>query len=429
MTFNWPDIPFSGTEVDAFVVEYKALAQTIYDDWDDDSEMRIYDYDPTNRNPPIPLLKAPFRRRSTIKILLENGLLYAAFIVKQRAGNSGPGTDFELGNSPVTPSLSSTERLKLFQNLGCVFTKEAMECAYRKNNDDKDPPVDLGDPYRVLQDDGIPDDPDDDDDIDPDNPDLSPNNPDDPPEDCPRKNLRENALIGLANIPGPFSSCFRDVKAKLLDRYLTCNDSVFTESDMQNKMPNLRANIQEFFDLTSNNQRQCALNGCIIKRSDITSDFNSEQKSRMGVGPTDKIHTVNFYADPGERLCLTTIFGQAIVITDSNDIVLRILDDFDFAYGNQSNRPDASYTGQPNPGSTPGPWHTPHQRDRWGNAVPIGNPDAFGPTIYPAVTEVSEVNNTDYVWPSHIGRNIVADNFINGDQKGQPVPVNINLQE
>ena len=32
MTFNWPDIPFSGTEVDAFVVEYKALAEAIYDD-------------------------------------------------------------------------------------------------------------------------------------------------------------------------------------------------------------------------------------------------------------------------------------------------------------------------------------------------------------------------------------------------------------
>ena len=31
MSFNWPDIPFSGTEVDAFVVAYKEFAQEILD--------------------------------------------------------------------------------------------------------------------------------------------------------------------------------------------------------------------------------------------------------------------------------------------------------------------------------------------------------------------------------------------------------------
>ena len=430
MSFNWPDIPFSGTEVDAFVVEYKALAQAIYDDWDDDGAMRIYSYDAANQDLPIPLLKAPFRRRSTIKILLENGLLYAAFIVKQRAGNSGPGTDFELGNSPVTPSLTINQRLNLFRNLGCVFTKEAMECAHRKNNDGKNPPVDLGDPYRVLQDDGIPDSPDDDDDIDPDNANIPPNDPDDPPEDCPDKNLRENALIGLANTPGPFSSCFRDVKAKLLDRYLSCNGSVFTESDMQNKMPNLRAAVQEFFDLTTNNQRQCNFRDCVTKRSDITSQFSAEGKARLGAGSGDKIHQVSFYADPGPRLCLTTIFGAALVITDANDQVLRILDDFDFSYGNEAIRPDASYIGQPNPTYKPGPWFEPHQLDRSDNAVPIGDPSAKNSTIYPAVTQISDISRTqNWTSPTEIGRNIVADNILNGGQKGQPVPININLQE
>jgi len=232
----------------------------------------------------------------------------------------------------------------------------------------------------------------------------------------------------LTQLPGPASACFRDVKSKLLDRYLSCNDSVFTESDIENKIPNLRSAVQEFFDQTANNQRQCGLRGCITKRTDITSSFNSEQKTRMGAGPTDLIHQVSFYADPGPRLCLTTAFGTAIVITDANEQVLRILDDFDFVYGNQANRPDGSYIGQPNPGKTLGTYFVPHQRDRWGNPVPIGDPEAANSTIYPAVTQVSDVHNTDYVWPAHVGRNIVADNILNGGQKGQPVPVNINLQ-
>ena len=89
MTFNWPDIPFSGTEVDAFVVEYKALAQAIIDDYDD-------------RRVNLTNVKLPFQRREDVKIFLEYGLTYAAFIVKQRAGNSGPGGDFQLGNSPLS---------------------------------------------------------------------------------------------------------------------------------------------------------------------------------------------------------------------------------------------------------------------------------------------------------------------------------------
>ena len=425
MTFNWPDIPFSGTEVDAFVVEYKALAQTIYDEWDDDGEMRIYDFDPSAADLPIPLLKAPFRRRSTIKILLENGLLYAAFIVKQRAGNSGPGTDFELGNSPLSPSMTVGERYELFSNLGCVFTPEAMECAHRKNNSGKNPPVDLGDPYNVLADGGIPDN-----DMDPDDPNIPTNNPDDPPDDCPNKNLRENAFIGLAKIP-PFSACFRDIKSELLNRYLSCDGSVFNENDIQDKLPSLRENIQEFFDLTSDGERQYNLlrTRSIEKRADITSAFSSEGLARMGVGAGQKVHRVTFYADPGPRLCLHTIFGTALVITTSNETVLRVLDDFDFAYGNQADRPDASYTGQPNPGQTPGPWHTYHQRDEWENAVPIGDPSAVGSTVYPPVTQISEVNGTqNWTHPTEIGRNIVTDNFVNGDGKGQPVPININLQ-
>ena len=424
MTFDWPDIPFSGTEVDAFVAEYKALAQTIYDEWDDDGEMRIYDFDPSAADLPIPLLKAPFRRRSTIKILLENGLLYAAFIVKQRAGNSGPGTDFDLGNSPLSPSMTVGERYELFSNLGCVFTPEAMECAHRKNNNGKNPPVDLGNPYNVLSDGGIPPD-----DMDPDGLNTGTGETGEPPP-CPDKAARELAFIELAKVP-PFSDCFRDIKSELLNRYLSCDDSVFTENDMQDKLPSLRENIQEFFDLTSDGQRQYNLTRTrsVEKRRDITSAFSSEGLARMGVSAGQKVHRVSFYTDPGPRLCLHTMFGTALVITTSNETVLRVLDDFDFGYGNQADRPDASFTGQPNPGQKPGPWHTYHQRDRDDNAVPIGDPTARNSTVYPPVTQISEVNGTqNWVHPTEIGRNIVVDNFLNSDGKGQPVPININLQ-
>ena len=424
MTFNWPDIPFSGTEVDAFVAEYKALAQTIYDEWDDDGEMRIYDFDPSAADLPIPLLKAPFRRRSTIKILLENGLLYAAFIVKQRAGNSGPGTDFDLGNSPLSPSMTVGERYELFSNLGCVFTPEAMECAHRKNNNGKNPPVDLGDPYNVLADGGIPPD-----DMDPDGLNTGTGETGEPPP-CPDKAARELAFIELAKVP-PFSDCFRDIKSELLNRYLSCDDSVFNEDDIQDKLPSLRENIQEFFDSTSDGQRQYNLlrTRSVEKRRDITSAFSSEGLARMGVSAGQKVHRVSFYTDPGPRLCLHTMFGTALVITTSNETVLRILDDFDFGYGNQADRPDASFTGQPNPGQKPGPWHTYHQRDQWENAVPIGDPSAVGSTVYPPATQISDVNGTqNWVHPTEIGRNIVVDNFLNSDGKGQPVPININLQ-
>ena len=423
MTFNWPDIPFSGTEVDAFVVEYKALAQSIYDEWDDDGDLRVYDLSENNRELPIPRSKAPFRRRKTIKILLENGLLYAAFIVKQRAGNSGPGTDFDLGNSPLSPSMTVGERYELFSNLGCVFTPEAMECAHRKNNNGKNPPVDLGDPYNVLADGGIPPD-----DIDPDGLNTRTGETGEPPP-CPDKAARELAFIELGKYP-PFSNCFRDIKTELLNRYLSCDDSVLTENDIQDKLPSLREAVQEFFDLTMDGQRQFTLRGGYEKRLNITSAFSPEGLARMGVGAGQQVHRVSFYTDPGPRLCLHTMFGTALVITTSSEQVLRILDDFDFAYGNQADRPDASFTGQPNPGQKPGPWHTYHQRDRDDNAVPIGDPTARNSTVYPPVTQISEVNGTqNWAHPTEIGRNIVVDNFLNVGGKGQPVPININLQE
>ena len=131
MTFNWPDIPFSGTEVDAFVVEYKALAEAILNDMDDGNDVH-----------PVAAfkLKTPYQSKQNLKIYLEYSLLYSAFIVKQRAGNSGPGTDFELGNSPVGPIIGENQAQNFAERLGCTFTKESIECSFRNSSDpDGDP--------------------------------------------------------------------------------------------------------------------------------------------------------------------------------------------------------------------------------------------------------------------------------------------------
>ena len=99
MTFNWPDIPFSGTEVDAFVTEYKALAQAIIDEYEIDNG-KVIIMDKIER-----YIEEPYRDINFLKELLEGGLLYASFIIKQRSGGTGPGTDFVIGNSPFLLSL------------------------------------------------------------------------------------------------------------------------------------------------------------------------------------------------------------------------------------------------------------------------------------------------------------------------------------
>lgn len=423
MSFNWPDIPFTGAEVEAFVDAYKELAEAIYNDWDSDP-YHFYSFPVDgidNNGSTISRLKAPFRRRSTLKTLLEYGLVYAAFIVKQRSGNAGPGTDFIIGNSPLAPTLTTGEKKSILKDLGCIATEEAMKDAYRKNNDGKDPPEDLNPNFEWL--DNITDDTD---------PDKETPKPEDPPEDCPDKNARENFYLGLANIPG-FSACYRDIKAKLLDRYLSCNDSVFNKNDMGGKLNNLKSGVQEFMDTYQEGEKQYnwSKTSSVTHKKNITSSFTSEQKTRMGAGATDIIYQVSFYGSAGQRLCLHTLFGDAIVITNSSGTVLRILDDFDFVYGNQVVRPDRSYAGQPNPGKSPGPYYNPsgYQKDSDGNPVPIGSPNAANTTVYPPATSVNEVENTQNAWdPTEIGRNIVATNYIDGNGKGQPVPINISFE-
>ena len=133
MTFNWPDIPFSGTEVDAFVVEYKALAQAIIDDYDD-------------RRVNLTNVKLPFQRREDVKIFLEYGLTYAAFIVKQRAGNSGPGGDFQLGNSPLSLILPPLMKKRLWEDSGPNSDDNARKECFENNQNGNNPDGSSSDP-------------------------------------------------------------------------------------------------------------------------------------------------------------------------------------------------------------------------------------------------------------------------------------------
>ena len=128
MTFNWPDVPFSGTEVDAFVEEYKIVAEEIIGKFAVEVEK----------------LAVPYRNPAALEKFLQYGLIYAAFIVKQRAGNTGPGTDFVLGNSPFSNTEAMNTRAKriaLVKYFGCSFDPIDMFLAWQRNKE-KDPTLD-----------------------------------------------------------------------------------------------------------------------------------------------------------------------------------------------------------------------------------------------------------------------------------------------
>ena len=120
MTFNWPDIPFNGSEVSTFVDAYKDLGDAIIDQWDGK-------VDPNE-------LHAPFTNKDTVKELIQAGLVYASFIIQQRAGVAGPGTDFDLGNSPTPIPLDTNERIQFYEDLGCVWDEDKMGDSWEEAN-------------------------------------------------------------------------------------------------------------------------------------------------------------------------------------------------------------------------------------------------------------------------------------------------------
>ena len=169
MTFNWPDIPFNGNEVSTFVDAYKELGDAILDQWD----KKVFPRE----------LHAPFTNKDTVKELIQAGLVYSSFIIQQRAGVAGPGTDFDLGNSPTPIPLDIGERIEFYQDLGCVWDPEKMGDSWEEANTRFPNPEPLpggsdGPPEELL-DRTFPNDPDNPNDNDPYNPDN--------PEKCPEK--------------------------------------------------------------------------------------------------------------------------------------------------------------------------------------------------------------------------------------------------
>jgi len=386
--FDWPEIPFTGAEVTAFVNAYKGLAESIYENWFDE-----VGYDSEYHTS---YLENPFTNREVIKELLTYGLIYASFIIKQRSGGGGPGTNFDLSASPYRPQLSDAEKTYVIGNLGCVFTPEAMKSAWQRKTGGTAPPR-LSDAVEDLLDD------------------LFNNGPTDPetqpPQDC-NLTAREAIYDGLVPLL-PFTTFLRS-KAALLKRYLTCDNSVFTEDDLPAGQANsIRDALQDFSDHAPD-QYKTPLN------------LTTEQKAQYGAGPTNTVWRYDFYNPPGESRNLRTLFGVAVVIKNSSGQVIGVRDDFDFVYGKELNRTDGSVAGTPYQSSDVGNglYYKDHWLDLDKQPVPVGTPGAT-PSNGPGNPQDIRDKNTNPIAGDEVGRWTVATAYENG--RGTPVPISINF--
>ena len=308
MTFNWPDIPFSGTEVDAFVLEYKALAQAIIDDYD-------------NRNVNLGTVKLPFKHREDVKIFLEYGLTYAAFIVKQKAGNSGPGGDFQLGNSPLSLVLPPSLIERIIEDSGPNSDDSARKECFENNQNGNNPDGSSSDPdsgenlgplawYANEVGDGI----------------KNLTTGDCPPvntiiNDSRDKNEEETCLDALlSGFFSGFSNLFSGVRFagaylstltfKLVHRYIIGTGGVYTLSDLHAEVnPNAGVWIRE--DIIS------ALNKQILP---LAANLSATDKANYGMDPNGNAYVLNGVIAPGFKNSL----GNFTVITDGTENTLTI---------------------------------------------------------------------------------------------------------
>lgn len=116
MTFNWPTTGFTGTEVEAFETAYKELAEEIINTFTNLTQK----YDNVSK------LYPPYQSVDLMKVLLEEGLIYSSFIIKQRANNSGGGTNFDFSASPFASTLSETEFALFLKNAGCILDRKSV---------------------------------------------------------------------------------------------------------------------------------------------------------------------------------------------------------------------------------------------------------------------------------------------------------------
>jgi len=405
MALTFPTTGFTGTEVEAFETAYKELAQEI---------MNRYD----NANVIKDDLLTPYRNSDLMKIFLQEGLIYTSFIIKQRAGNSGPGTDFILGSSPFSPT-ASNEDLDLFmENLGCIFTHEEMSNAWNYNKD-RDPALDPYDALDPIIDDLL---------------DALLNggkgktrnlNWDKLTEkllegDSGDISLREKAIIDLWKRlrGGPFGGAIQ----KALEKYLGNDKTALTQGDFNaHELNKMKDHLQDH--LNSGNGRwvdnhpvQCPncypyanlmqwaaagrpSNACHLQcrgasNYDVTSSY-ADGSYGADFSAGDTIREMTLYDTDLHKL-----FGTATVVVDGAGNIKSIHDDFDFAYGNEIDR-NAD-------GSLPGQTY---------NDANIKHGSMFNSTG----TNVEEVMNN--VNGGH--RKTIAN--AKGDGRGKPVPISITF--
>lgn len=330
MSFNWPDIPFTGAEVEAFVIAYKELAQEILDSYDTE-------FSESNQ---IGYVKLPYMSKENIKIYLENALLYSAFIIKQRAGNSGPGTDFVLGNSPLNTQLNPNQQEKLLKKMGCSIAGLTLCFGSGDDSDDESPypPCIPGIiPCKIP----------------PELEDVSDGaSADDGKEDCPKYSIKYNGEgpKGTNNGRSPDRSLLWKAYVQALKLFgatasITGIGSIYTVALL----------LEHYFEASGQTFSSAGIvNGILgieIKRymnkhylQKVTKRTPSPaERSAYGMSETDNLYSVDFYS----YLWLGSTFGGGLVVTDGTETITEIpgftiaenfnyvkavIDDFDFNY-------------------------------------------------------------------------------------------------
>tara|TARA_B100001094_G_scaffold186012_1_gene180193 strand:+ start:3121 stop:4371 length:1251 start_codon:yes stop_codon:yes gene_type:complete len=341
MSFNWPTTGFTGTEVEAFETAYKELAEEIISTYNDEQYGDAI---------PLSTLYAPYKNADMMEFLLQEAFLYASFIIKQRSGNTGPGTDFDLSSSPFKVELPRDELGNFYKNLGCVFDKQEMIDAWNWNKDNNpnnwlDPldPTGVWDGNLENLIDNI----------------LNAGEGEDPLEDLfedEEEDARwyEEGLLTIGQLLNKFPVVNWFIgrgkyfyEASELTRFYLRNDKTpWTENrsnfssgrltgmkkDIQRIMDRGRAIWPTFHSQCGGMYRSCTSNS----KLDITSQYTESEKAQYQVPSGGKIYEVSFYATS-----LEIVFGTARVVTDASGEVMGVYDDFDFAYGNEIRRETA----------------------------------------------------------------------------------------
>ena len=362
MTFNWPDIPFQGTEVTAFAAAYKELAEAVLD---------YYFNAPIGHQSDMVL---PYREKLVMEQLLQEGLVYACFIIQQRSGVSGPGTDFVLGNTPfnISDALLSPDLVRL---LGCKW--DEMEESWHNNiKCGKEPPeVPLVEDNRCCEE---------------------------------GASFAEGATINTLNtlmVGNPW----RDMLSTLLNKYLNCESTPLTQNDLNsNDLQKIKEDLQKMINNRDDYFRDVGWDASNARKvTDITSNFSAAQLSYWGATKVYRVSTYSTWLTPLPWTGGHYVVGYTNVTTDANDNVLCIKDDYDFEYGWLMDRSDGSLPGDPYSGRIPGS----ETYDQFGN---------------PRSHQETSDARGDF------GRNLPINSFYgcnggghNGGGRGTPIPINI----